>query len=99
MFNLPRLRRPRQCVEPRLQCCNACVLHCDPRLRRGKLLGQRLDQRVLLGVAQFAEVGELGRPAFGIEPTATVSRIIDAGAPGSCASEPIARPAGAGYPW
>jgi hypothetical protein len=45
-------------------------------LRRDKVLGQRLDQHVLHGVAQFVEVGRQGHPAFGTELTVTVSRII-----------------------
>jgi hypothetical protein len=49
------VRRLRWLAEPGFKCRN-------PPLGRLKPLKQRQDQRVLLGVAQVAEVGKLGHP-------------------------------------
>ena len=50
--------------------------HRDPLLRRRKLGHQRQDQRVLVGMAQLAEVGRWGHPAFRIESPVIASRTI-----------------------
>jgi hypothetical protein len=69
---------------------DACVLRRNPLVRRGKLRGQRQDQRVLLGVAQLAEVGRKGHPVFSVDSAIIVSRISYADPPGSLTTEPIA---------
>src|ERR1700692_2038600 len=58
---------------------DACVLCRDPLLCRAKLHTQRQDQRILLGVAQLAEVSGRDHPPFRIEAPATVSSIIRCG--------------------
>jgi hypothetical protein len=45
-------------------------------LRRCQLREQRQDQRILLGMAQLAEVGARCHPAFRIDSPVIVSTVI-----------------------
>ena len=73
--NCPGSSAAGQLVEPRLQIRDACACAAS-MLRRRKLRDQRQDQRILLGVAQLAQVWGRYHPAFRIDSTETVSRII-----------------------
>ena len=54
----------------------ADILCGDPFVRRGKPHGQRRDQRVLLGVAQFGGGREQGHMTGRIKPLVTVSSVF-----------------------
>ena len=73
-----RLRRPGQCVEPRLQGRNAMRLD-RAAIRSCAVTKCSVNAWISTSFSawlQFVEVGRQGHPAFGIELTVTVSRII-----------------------